>query len=91
MRFAARARDPVSGRELEVFTTAPAIQFYSGNFLDGSEIGKGAAPYRHRSGFCLETQLYPDAPNQPAFPNTILRPGERFKSTTLFRFKAKPA
>jgi aldose 1-epimerase len=85
-QMAARVRDPVSGRTLEVLTSEPGFQFYSGNFLDGTEKGKGGAPYRHRSGLCLETQHFPDSPNRPAFPNTILRPGAVFQSTTLYRF-----
>jgi aldose 1-epimerase len=86
---AAQVRDPRSGRVLEVLTTEPGIQFYSGNFLDGTEIGKGARACQHRTGFCLETQHFPDSPNQPAFPGTILRPGERYASTTIYRFRAE--
>ncbi|MCC6281086.1 MAG: galactose mutarotase, partial [Saprospiraceae bacterium] len=70
--------EPGSGRLMEVLTTEPAIQFYSGNFLDGKVIGKGNVPYQLRSGLCLETQHYPDSPNQPAFPSTVLRPGEKY-------------
>jgi len=84
--LAARAHDPGSGRVLEVYTTEPAVQFYSGNFLDGSITGKGGAAYGHRAGFCLETQRYPDSPNQPSFPSTIVRPGENYHSRTVFRF-----
>lgn len=86
LEIAARVREPRSGRILEVLTTEPGVQFYSGNFLDGSERGKGGHAYAQRTGFCLETQHYPDSPNQPAFPSTILRPGERFASTTIYRF-----
>jgi aldose 1-epimerase len=86
LEFAARARDPKSGRTLEVLTTEPAVQFYTGNFLDGSQIGKGGFAYQRRYGLCLETQHYPDSPNQPSFPDTILRPGQVFSSTTVFRF-----
>lgn len=82
---AARVHEPVSGRVLELFTQEPGVQFYSGNFLDGSLTGKGKV-YAHRSGFCLEPQHFPDSPNQPAFPNTILRPGERYASESRFRF-----
>jgi aldose 1-epimerase len=82
---AARVRDPVSGRVLELFTQEPGVQFYSGNFLDGSLKGKGRA-YAWRSGFCLEPQHFPDSPNQPAFPNTILRPGEVYATESIFRF-----
>lgn len=83
---AAVVRDPTSGRTLEVLTTEPGIQFYTGNFLDGSQVGKGGYAYQRRSGFCLETQHFPDSPNQASFPDTILRPGRRFSSTTVFRF-----
>ncbi len=83
---AARVVEPTTGRTLEVWTTEPGLQFYSGNFLDGTIRGKGGHVYGHRSGFCLETQHFPDSPNQPQFPSTILRPGERYHSTTVFRF-----
>ncbi len=86
MVLAARAKDPVSGRVLEVRTTEPGVQFYCGNFLNGRLRGKSGKPYVHRGGFCLETQHYPDSPNQPTFPSTILRPGETYTSTTSFRF-----
>lgn len=88
LSLAARAHDPKSGRVLEVFTTEPGVQFYTGNFLDGSSKGKGKT-YKHRYGFCLETQHFPDSPNKPDFPSTILRPGEEFKSTTVFKFSAR--
>jgi aldose 1-epimerase len=77
-QIAARVRDPLSGRTLELLTSEPGFQFYSGNFLDGSEKGKGGTIYRYRSGLCLETQHFPDSPNQPSFPITILRPGQIF-------------
>ena len=83
---AARVVEPVSGRTLEVSTTEPGMQFYSGNFLDGSFAGKAGHVYRHRNGFCLETQHFPDSPNQPSFPNTILRPGETLRSRTIYTF-----
>jgi aldose 1-epimerase len=86
LRLAARVVEPATGRTLEVATTEPGIQFYSGNFLDGSITGKGGAVYRHRTGFCLETQHFPDSPNQPAFPSTILRPGEEYRTRTVFTF-----
>jgi aldose 1-epimerase len=86
LQNAARVRDPGSGRTLEVLTSEPGCQFYSGNFLDGSEKGKGGASCQYRAGFCLETQHFPDSPNHPHFPSTILRPGEVFESTTLYRF-----
>jgi aldose 1-epimerase len=88
MRLAARVTAPVSGRVLEVFTTEPGVQFYSGNFLNGSEKGKGSV-YEYRTGFCLETQHYPDSPNQPAFPSAVLKPGEKFESSTIFKFSAR--
>lgn len=87
--LAARARDPKSGRILEVETTEPGVQFYTGNFLDGSITGKGGQTYLRRAGFCLETQHFPDSPNKPEFPSTVLRPGEEYRSTTVFRFSAK--
>lgn len=85
---AACVRDPASGRVLELFTQEPGVQFYSGNFLDGSLEGKGKT-YAHRSGFCLEPQHFPDSPNQPAFPNTILRPGETYATESRFRFSVE--
>ena len=88
LRLAARVSAPVSGRVLEVLTTEPGVQFYSGNFLNGSEKGKGSV-YGYRSGFCLETQHFPDSPNQPAFPSAVLKPGETFASTTVFKFSVK--
>ena len=78
--------EPVSGRTLDVATTEPGIQFYSGNFLDGTITGKGGHVYAHRTGFCLETQHFPDSPNQAAFPSTVLRPGRTFRSRTVFTF-----
>jgi len=86
LTFAARAEDPVSGRVMEVFTTEPGMQFYSGNFLDGTSRRKNGGVYVHRGGFCLETQHYPDSPNRPQFPNTILRPGEVYRSQTVYKF-----
>lgn len=83
---ALRVMDPGSGRTLEIVTTEPGLQFYSGNFLDGSSTGKAGHVYRRRYGFCLETQHYPDSPNHPRFPSTILRPGETYRSSTAFRF-----
>ena len=71
---------------MEVYTTEPGLQFYSGNFLDGTNIGKGGKAYRYRYGFCLETQHYPDSPNQKAFPTTVLRPGEKYSTRTAYRF-----
>ena len=86
LRLAARVSEPTTGQVMEAYTTEPGIQFYTGNFLDGSNIGKGGVPYAFRNGFCLETQHYPDSPNHPEFPSTVLRPGERYKSTTIYRF-----
>ena len=83
--LAAKALDPKSGRFLEVTTTEPGVQFYTGNFLDGSLVS-GDVTYVKNSGFCLETQHFPDSPNQPNFPSTILRPGEKFVSQTIFKF-----
>ncbi|HWJ95969.1 MAG TPA: galactose-1-epimerase, partial [Telluria sp.] len=85
MTRAAHVRDPQSGRVLELFTEEPGVQFYSGNFLDGTLVGKGRT-YTYRSGFCLEPQHFPDSPNQPAFPNTILRPGDTYRTESRFRF-----
>jgi len=87
--MAAMASDPLTGRTLEVQTTEPGLQFYTGNFLDGSLTGKGGRVYGRRAGFCLETQHYPDSPNHPAFPTTTLRPGEVYKTQTVFTFGAK--
>jgi aldose 1-epimerase len=89
MTLAARVCEPKSGRVMEVYTTEPGIQFYCGNFLDGSNVGKGDKAYKHRYGFCLETQHFPDSPNKPDFPSTILRPGEEYTTTTVYKFSAK--
>ena len=89
MAIAARVYEPTSGRVLEVSTTQPAVQFYTGNFLDGSVTGKEGHVYKRRFGFCLETQHYPDSPNHPDFPTTILKPGETFHQKTIFKFSAK--
>lgn len=90
-RQAARVYDPRSGRVLDVLTTAPGLQFYTGNSLDGSLAGPAGRAYRQSDGFCFETQQFPDAPNQPGFPSAVLRPGERFRSTTIFRFSTDAA
>jgi aldose 1-epimerase len=84
--LASKLEDPKTGRILEIFTTQPGIQFYSGNFLDGTITGKGGKNYQKHSGLCLETQHFPDSPNQDGFPNTILRPGEKYSETTLYKF-----
>jgi aldose 1-epimerase len=86
LRFAARLEDDVSGRVMDIETTEPAIQFYSGNFLDGSLVGSAGQIYRQGDGLCFETQHYPDSPNHPEFPSTLLRPGELFSSRTVHRF-----
>lgn len=83
---AARLYEPGSGRVLEIFTTEPGIQFYSGNFLDGTLSGKGGAVYHKYTGLCLEPQHFPDAPNHPNFPSTVLRPGETYRHTSVYRF-----
>lgn len=87
--LAAKVKEPSTGRVMEVLTDQPGIQFYSGNFLDGRLTGKSHRAYGRRSGLCLETQHFPDSPNQPAFPSTVLRPGEEFRSTTIYRFRAE--
>ncbi len=89
MSLAARVYEPTSGRLMEVYTTEPGIQFYSGNFLDGSNIGKDNKIYKHRYGLCLETQHFPDSPNQPKFPSAILRPGEKYVTHTVYKFSTK--
>ena len=90
LEFAARVFEATSGRVLEVFTTEPGVQFYSGNFLDGRLRGKSGKTYVHRGGFCLETQHFPDSPNQPHFPSTVLKPGENYTSKTVFKFSTQP-
>jgi aldose 1-epimerase len=84
--LAARLAEPTTGRVMEVRTTEPAIQFYTGNFLDGSLVGSGGRIYRQSDGLCLETQHFPDSPNHAEFPSTVLRPGEIFRSTTVYAF-----
>jgi aldose 1-epimerase len=86
LRPAARVTEPTTGRTMEVLTTQPGIQFYTGNFLDGTLTGKGGKVYQKRFGFCLETQHFPDSPNKPQFPTTSLKPGETYTSTTVYRF-----
>ena len=87
--LAARVHEPTSGRILEVFTTQPGVQFYSGNFLDGTITGKHGHVYKQRYGLCLETQHFPDSPNHPDFPSTILKPGDKFQSQTVFKFSTE--
>jgi aldose 1-epimerase len=84
----ARVREPKTGRVMEVRSTEPGVQFYTGNFLDGSITGKGGHVYRKRTGFCLETQHFPDSPNKPAFPSTLVRPGNEYRTRTVFTFSA---
>ena len=91
LRPAARVSEPKSGRVLEVLTTEPGVQFYIGNNLDGRLVGKGGKSYPRRAGFCLETQKFPDSPNKPTFPSPVLKPGQNFHSTTVFRFSTEPA
>ena len=86
LEIAAVLYEPKSGRMLEVLTEEPAIQFYGGNFLDGRLMGKSGGVYNHRNGLCLETQHYPDSPNRPEWPSTILRPGEEYNTTTIYKF-----
>ncbi len=89
LSLAATVYESTSGRVMEVWTTEPGMQFYTGNFLDGSDIGKGGKKYEYRSGFCLETQHFPDSPNQPTFPTTVLKPGEVYKQKTIYKFTVK--
>ena len=89
LELAARMYEPTTGRVLEVSTTQPGVQFYTGNFLDGTVTGKQGHVYKRRYGFCLETQHFPDSPNHPDFPSTILKPGETFHSKTVFKFSTR--
>ena len=89
MRLAARLKDPQSGRVMEILTCQPAIQFYGGNFLDGTITGKGGVKYAKRTGLCLETEGFPDSPNQPAFPSPVLRPGETYHHMMIHRFSTE--
>ena len=88
LALAATVYEPASGRVLEVLTTEPGIQFYTGNFLTGRLTGKSGATYAHRGGLCLETQHFPDSVNQPSFPSTLLHPGQTYRSTTVYRFSS---
>jgi aldose 1-epimerase len=87
--LAARVYEKTSGRVMEVLTTEPGVQFYAGNFLNGTHVGKGGKKYDHRFGFCLETQHFPDSPNIPKFPSTTLNPGQTLTSTTVYRFSTR--
>ena len=89
VRLAARLKDPKSGRVMEISTNQPAIQFYGGNFLDGKAIGKKGVAYAHRTALCLETEGFPDAPNHPSFPSSVLRPGETYQHTMIHKFSAE--
>lgn len=90
LELAARAYDPVTGRSLEVWTTEPGIQFYTGNFLNATMVGSSGGMYRQGDGFCLETQHYPDSPNRPEFPSTELKPGDTYQSSTVYKFGLDP-
>lgn len=89
LELAARVYEPKSGRVMELYTTEPGVQFYSGNFLDGTIAGKHGHVYGHRSGFCLETQHFPDSPNHPNFPSSVLLPGQAYHSRTVYKFSAR--
>ncbi len=89
MKLQASLYEKTSGRFMEVFTEEPGMQFYCGNFLDGSNVGKNGRIYNYRNGLCLETQHYPDSPNKPEFPSTILQPGEIYKTMTVYKFSVK--
>ena len=91
LTLAASVFEPASGRVLKVYTTEPGLQFYTGNNLDGSDVGKGATAYQSRYGFCMETQHFPDSPNQPEFPSTTLSPGETYRTTTIYQFGCQSA
>jgi aldose 1-epimerase len=89
LREAAKVVEPTSGRVMEVLTTEPGVQLYTGNYLDGSKIGKGGKAYKYRYGFCLETQHFPDSPNQPNFPSTVLKKSEKYQTTTIYKFSVQ--
>jgi aldose 1-epimerase len=89
LRRAAQVVEPTTGRVMEVWTTQPGVQLYSGNYLEGVGNGKGNKPYHNRYGLCLETQHFPDSPNRPSFPSTVLRKGARFRATTVYKFSAR--
>jgi aldose 1-epimerase len=89
LQLAARVTEASSGRIMEVLTDQPGIQFYTGNFLDGSNVGKAGKIYQHRNAFCLETQKYPDSPNNPSYPSSLLEPGQTYKHMCVYRFSAK--
>jgi aldose 1-epimerase len=89
VRIVASLYDSQTGRFMEVLTDQPGLQFYSGNFLNGTIAGKGGVIYKHRSALCLETQHFPDSPNKPDFPSVTLRPGEVYRQTTIYKFSVK--
>ena len=89
MSLAAEVYEPSTGRIMQVHTNEPGLQFYAGNFLDGSFAGKGGTVYKQRFGFCLETQHYPDSPNKPEWPTTVLRPGQTYQTTTIYSFSTR--
>ena len=89
LTLAASVYEPKTGRMMEVYTTEPGVQFYCGNFLDGSNVGKGGEVYNFRNAFCLEAEHYPDSPNKPEFPSTILKPGQKYRQETIYRFSTK--
>jgi len=86
LSMAAKVTEPLSGRIMEVWTTEPGLQFYSGNFLNGKDVGKGNIPYNYRSAFCLEAQHFPDSPNHSNFPSAVLKPGETYRQKTIYKF-----
>ena len=86
LTLAAEVFEPVTGRKMQVFTTEPGLQFYSGKFLNGSDVGKNDVAYEYRSAFCLEAQHFPDSPNHENFPSTVLNPGEEYQTTTIYQF-----
>lgn len=90
VQLAAVVYEPTSGRVMETFTSEPGVQFYTGNFMSGKVIGKGGQVYPRRGAFCLETQHFPDSPNKPQFPSVILRPGETYHTTTIYKFSTRP-
>ena len=89
LSLVAKVYEPETGRFMEVFSTEPGVQFYSGNFLDGSIRGKNGMVYAFRTGFCLETQHFPDSPNKEDFPSTVLEPNQRYHQLTIFKFGVK--
>jgi aldose 1-epimerase len=91
LRLGARVYEAGTGRVMEVWTTEPGMQFYTGNFLDGTLTGKDGKVYKQNYGFCLETQHYPDSPNEPKFPSTVLRKGARYHTVTVYRFSTRAA